>query len=328
VISDERYKIHDMADLHDEPPIEWLVKDWIAAKEFSVFWGDPGVYKSFVVQGLSLQIASQEAKVIYVAAEGSTGLAARVHAWNALHHSDPYRNDDNWKYMSAPVDFSGHENVWMNWSNDINEAFDDSPDLVVLDTLARCNLSGDENSAKDMGHFVENVERFRRDNETAIWVIHHANVSSDNKRERGSSVLRAAAFGMYRVYDPRVKNDGASVVVDCDKMKDGEQPSPVRVDLRRVSLDIQEHGEVFKSSLALRQFPGRPAEAPSSKEEGENHLLDEIRSLGGSVTGKQLHDKGHFKTVKQANRALYRLTQAGKLLKYPETGRYEVVDNE
>jgi hypothetical protein len=326
------YPIKPMRELDNEPPINWLVKDWIADREFSVFWGDAGAGKSFVAQGLSLQLSWSGRRVVYAAAEGSSGLAARVHAWNALNIGNPYKHSHHWWYMPTNVNMDVEED-WKTFSNSVNDALDERPDLVVLDTLAR-NFSGDENSARDMGQFIEGVETFRRDNECAVWVIHHANMSQENKRERGSTSLRAATFGMYKCSDARRTNEGASLRFECDRLKDGNPPDPVRVDLKAVELDADMDGIIHRRSLAMKAFPqhARPAgdsdepdselPHPTAKQTNDDDTIDLIRDRDGGMTGIELAEATGW-TVKAANRHLYRLQREGRLKKR-EDGVYVV----
>ncbi len=272
------YPIKSMADLNNEPPVNWMIKNWIPWRELCCFWGDPGAFKSFIGQGLSLQLATQNRiKVVYVAAEGASGLSARVHAWNALNMGDPYREDPNWYYMPANVNYESRDNR-RDFVNSIYQTLDGpEPDLIVLDTLAR-NFFGDENSAKEMGQFIEGVEETRRDCGCAVWIIHHANVSQENRRERGSAALRAAMFAMFHISDPRPTKNGMSVNFECDRMKDGEIPDAMRVDLHKVDLESDQEGDVFRRSLALPHFPTRAASAEEEVEEPKpRHRLRQKR---------------------------------------------------
>ncbi len=147
----------------------------------------------------------------------------------------------------------------------------------MLDTLAR-NFFGDENSAKEMGQFIEGVEETRRDCGCAVWIIHHANVSQENRRERGSAALRAAMFAMFHISDPRPTKNGMSVNFECDRMKDGEIPDAMRVDLHKVDLESDQEGDVFRRSLALPHFPTRAASAEEEVEEPKpRHRLRQKR---------------------------------------------------
>src|SRR5438034_1345408 len=62
--------------------------------------------------------------------------------------------------------------------------------LVGVDTLARCFVGGEENSAKDMGLFVAGLDRLRAATGAAVLVVHHT--GRESGRERGSTALSGA----------------------------------------------------------------------------------------------------------------------------------------
>jgi hypothetical protein len=132
---------------------------------------------------------------------------------------------------------------------------DKAPDLIIVDTLAR-NFLGDESSPRDMGLFVDGLERIRRVIGTAVLVVHHT-MKSDPQRERGTEALRAASFAMYKVSNPqaRTRQGGGSVNLECDRMKDARVPAPLRVEFKPVELDVDQHGDVYSGSLAMPNFP-------------------------------------------------------------------------
>ncbi len=63
------------------------------------------------------------------------------------------------------------------------------PVLIVIDTMARCLVGGEENSARDVGLFIHGVERIRHATGAAVLVVHHA--GKDGKT-RGSTGLPGA----------------------------------------------------------------------------------------------------------------------------------------
>jgi hypothetical protein len=65
------------------------------------------------------------------------------------------------------------------------------PRLVVLDTLARCMVGGDENTARDVGVAVESAEHIRRASGACVLLVHHSGKDVE-AGARGSSALRAA----------------------------------------------------------------------------------------------------------------------------------------
>jgi hypothetical protein len=85
--------------------------------------------------------------------------------------------------------------------------------LVVFDSLARCMVGADENSAKDCGQVVDALHRLcertpkRRG---VILPVHHT--GKDGKTFRGSSVFEAGADTVYAV-----TKDGAVIILDREK---------------------------------------------------------------------------------------------------------------
>jgi putative DNA primase/helicase len=248
-------KFGGILELENEPPVNWLIPGWLAARELTAVYGKGGTLKSYIALGWSLQLAAWEnRKVLYVAAEGTSGLRSRVDAWRAKHNemNNPLKN---WHYYNANV-FVDQEEQLQAWAfglaKYLKNTKDPELDLVIIDTLAR-NFLGDENSAKEMGMFVEGCESIRRSLNTAVLVIHHEGVTTG--RDRGSPALRNATFAMFRTSNPRVADKGASVQFESDRMKDAKEPDEVRLHFDLIDLDVDAMGEVFQSSLAMKKFP-------------------------------------------------------------------------
>ena len=112
--------IHLLTDteLLNLPPLQWLVKDFLAIESKASFWGKPGTYKSFLAFDLAATIAaglpdwhdlsilpgqprlSAKPLVIYIAAEGGAGLAKRRRAWGLQHDNIGFLN---LRYVIQPV---------------------------------------------------------------------------------------------------------------------------------------------------------------------------------------------------------------------------------
>jgi RecA-family ATPase len=89
------------------------------------------------------------------------------------------------------------------------------PSLVIIDTLARCMIGGDENSARDMGLFVEACSRVQKTG-AAVMVIHHTGKNSATG-PRGSSALFGAADTIIEL-----SNDDGLIQLRCEKSKDAK----------------------------------------------------------------------------------------------------------
>ena len=249
-----------LRELEREPPVRWLIPNWLAARELSCIYGQGGTFKSYIALAWTLQLALRGVPTLYIAAEGTSGLRSRVDAWR----STRTKGEDipDWHYYNANVhlDKKVDAGLWKHALLDYNT----NVDLIVVDTLAR-NFTGDENSAKEVGEFIEGIEHLRRDLECAILVIHHMGVTTG--RERGTAALRNATFAMFQTSRPQYNNvGGGSVELACDRMKDAPIPDEVRCYFDTVALDVASHGEVMQQSQAMRLFPPkRGRQKPAKK---------------------------------------------------------------
>ena len=217
-----RFRILDAATLGHMPPPTFVVDGILPAGSLGVLYGAPGSGKSFVALDLALCIATgrpwhgatvQRGAVLYIAAEGSAGLSQRLNAWRGEAGMSP---DD-------PLDaYFVTEAVNLLRDGDVDALLADvavsvpTPiACVFVDTLARCLVGGDENSAKDMGLAIANLDRMRTVLKAAVLPVRHSGKNAE--AERGSSALRGAADTMIAL-----ANDGETITVTCAKQKDAE----------------------------------------------------------------------------------------------------------
>ena len=222
-----RFPIFTEEELGQFPPVEWFpgLDGVLPRRELVGLWGPGDSYKSFTALDWSCFLAAQGFGVLYIAAEGVSGLKRRVAAWKVVHGIDSL---PNLRVVSMPVRMHNGTDV-AAFVADVRAQMP-TPALVVVDTLARNFVGGNENSAQDMGNFVEGCETLRRVLDCAVLVIHHA--TKDGASERGGESLRNASFAMYRFE----RKSTRSVLVACERMKDAEPPKPVKVEPQVVDL--------------------------------------------------------------------------------------------
>lgn len=251
-----------MADLENEPAVDWLIKGWLARREISCLYGKGGTFKSYIGLGWSLQLAREEMGTLYIAAEGTSGLRSRVEAWMSKRRIAG-QSFPSWHYYnsSIPIDMKGNRTYWLKGLK--KYLGKKKIDLIIVDTLAR-NFAGDENSSKEMGEFVEGCEILKREFDAAVLVIHHT--TNDGKKERGTETLRNATFAMFKTQNAGYsKTGGGSVDIVCDRMKDAIRPEPVKVKFDTVALDTDQHGEVHEVSQAMQIFPPKRKATPKTE---------------------------------------------------------------
>lgn len=222
-----------------EPP-EWLIENIIPKESMSIVYGNPGQGKTFLVLDWCLSIATGKAfrggndtvhfpvekgVVVYVAAEGARGIKTRVQAWEREHG---IRATDLYVVQKAvQLAQKEHRDGLIEGLRHLSG----TPILVVFDTLSRCMVGMDENSAQDVSLFIKSADVVRDELNCAVTIVHHS--TKDGTTERGSSALRGAADAMYKVS----RNDSRLIEMKCDKMKDAQEPDEQRFKTQVVELN-------------------------------------------------------------------------------------------
>jgi len=250
--------MYSVDELEEITPPRWLrFEGWLPAEQLVLLYGEEGMYKSFIAQGVSLDLAAHGHTVLYIAGEGIGGIRARVPAWRALRPPNIVMGPWQVTEVSFAMQDYSERKAWMDaMEEELDRRGLELPDLVVVDTLARNFIGGDENSARDMGLFIDGAEDMRVRWETTVLLIHHE--TRDTGRERGSTALKAAMFASWHTYLGQPVKGGAAVSMECDKMKDAKPPEPIRVRLQAVEdvMRDEQTGERLVTSDSLAW--GRP----------------------------------------------------------------------
>jgi DNA-binding transcriptional ArsR family regulator len=188
----------------------------------SLAWlaGKPGHAKSFVAVDLACCVGTgadwhgrrvTRGKVLYLIAEGAAGLGQRVNAWTLRSG----RLVDQVLFLPVPVQMLHSVDVAA-----FTRLLDDlAPDLAILDTQARVTVGAEENSARDMGLFVDALEQVRRASGACILTVHHDARAGENLR--GSTAIEGAATTILRA-----SKDGQLVTITNPKQKDAPEQDP------------------------------------------------------------------------------------------------------
>jgi hypothetical protein len=205
--------------LKDLPPTDILSGTRFVARGLNVVFGASGAFKSFYVLSAALTVA-QSLPVVYIAAEGAGGLSARVGAWCNYHNSPP----GSLHFICEEINLRNTDDI-SRLARALNPV---KPQLIVIDTLARCMIGGDENSAKDVGLAIHGCSSLQRTFSAAICLIHHTNKA--DRGERGSGALRGAADTMIEV----VSTGDGIIRASCSKSKDYEPWEPEDLAFKQV----------------------------------------------------------------------------------------------
>jgi hypothetical protein len=213
----------------DLPPPEPLVEDMFDVGGLSTLFGKSGSGKSFVALDWSLCIASgnwwqghkvKRGPVLYVAAEGQTGLGIRAKAW-AVHNRTTIPDAMTW--LIRPANLLNHQaaHALADIGRDLGAV------LVVIDTLNRSMPGGEENQSKDMGLVIAACDLIRRATGAHVQLVHHTGKDA-TAGARGHSSLNGAVDT-----ELEVKNGGDGIIT-LTSSKQKEAPTgglPLRLAL-------------------------------------------------------------------------------------------------
>ena len=213
--------------MESQPPPEYLIDGVLVRDSLAVLYGPSGSGKTFVAIDWQLSVATGswwqgrkvvKGPVLFVAAEGSGGLGARISAWK---HSRTFHGDAGLRIFPEPV------NLLDPVASDVvaQAAKRIGAVLVVVDTVARSMPGGDENSAKDIGLVVENADVIRRMSTATVLLVHHTGKDL-SAGMRGHSALRGAL-----ATSVECKGGEGRLVLTCDKQKDDVEFSPIHLGL-------------------------------------------------------------------------------------------------
>lgn len=244
-----RSKLLTVAGLANVPPSEPLIDGLLYRGTLAQLSGPPGSGKTFVALGMACALASNRTdwngrdipwkrngnsgSVLYVAAEGVSGLYARINAWCSLQGTgiDP-RTLQLYVYPEA-VQLGSF--TQMEELTELARSLDCV--LVVFDTRARCSTTKEENSATEQGEIIAAAEQFRAAVDCTVLMIHHGS-RSDGSTPRGSNAWDGAVWS-----DLRVKTDGPDghIVVNAHKHKDAPSGGGVdfEYELKPVTVDAE-----------------------------------------------------------------------------------------
>ena len=233
----------------------FIIKSLVPAGSLMSIYGPSGSYKSFQALSWGCHIATgidwdgrkvEQGSVLYVAAEGGPQVAKRIKAWekeNGVEAHGLIRLDR----PVLPSECEEQQFI-IACCGAIDEESGMPVKLIVFDTLARCFGGNDENSARDMGSFINGCDVIKQAVGASVLIIHHTGKSEGNGA-RGSSALRAALDCEFFVTKEDPHKIGFSLT--CMKMKDSEPPKNAGYELKKIDLRVDEDGDTVTSLVVI-----------------------------------------------------------------------------
>lgn len=278
--TDQQRLLYDLAALREASRnVSWTVKHTVPADSIGVMFGGSGTFKSFLALDMGLHVAhglswlgrkTKKAPVIYIAAEGGTGLWRRIDAWHRKHKLQP----ESVEFYVVPVSLD-----LLCDAERVAQAAHDvgiEPGLVIVDTMSQ-TFSGEENSANEVATYLRTLgTNFRAAWHCCVLVIHHSGHQA-TERPRGSSAIRANVdfmFGVFREEKEMIAR------LECHKQKDGEMFEEISFKLESIHVGFDEDGDEIKSLCA--------SHVQSEEELQKLQEIERAKTIAGSKEAQAL----------------------------------------
>lgn len=229
----------------------WLVKGLLPRTGIALCYGHPGSGKTFWALDIAMHVAmnwpwqgltTEQGLVVYVGAEGLSGLRNRISAFRKYHDISgaiPFA------LVPASIDMQDPKADTERLIASINSACANSgfePRLVVIDTLSKTFGSGKENT-DDMASYVANCEKIAGTFDCCVMPVHHRPKDAESKEPRGHSSLKGGVDTVVLI------EAGLTKKATVHKQKDGEDGNVFMFNLKQVEIGVDDDGETVTSCI-------------------------------------------------------------------------------
>ena len=263
----------------------YVVKGLLQRASYAETFGAPGEGKTFVALDIAYHVAAgrgwmgrkvHAGPVLYLAYEGTGGMVKRAKALIQKYGES-----------KAPLYIVGaamnlREKAGRVALGGMVAQLPTKPVLIVIDTLARALMGGDENSAQDVGAFNAAVAALIESTGACVLIIHHSG-KDKSKGARGSSALLGAI-------DTEIEVDGGRVT--ARKQRDIEAGDPIGFKLVPLVVGVDDDGDETTSCVVepavVSGSPGMPRISGNARRGFD--ILCQIRPTNDPVTSGEWKD--------------------------------------
>ena len=255
-----KFKLIMFRDVDPDPVKEWLVKDFLGVGELSFPYGAPGASKSVLWLDLGCHVAAGElwlgrkvkkGAVLFVAAERKGVTLRRIAAWRKHHCID----DIPLAVISGVIDMRTNEldtKEIIGAAQQLARETGENVMLIIIDTLSRVLAGGDENTSKDIGAVLANVQRIQEATGAHISLVHHVPVYDQQRmRGHGSSLGNADTTVL-------VSKEADHRAAELIKANDAPEGQRITFTLVGVDLGTNADGETTRAPVVVPVVADRP----------------------------------------------------------------------
>ena len=257
-----KFKIYSAKDyVANVRRLDWFVKGVVPKAELVAIFGASGSGKTFITLDIACRVAlgltwfgipCRQAKVLYIAAEGASGMRERMQAWCQYNGKCLNELSESLFVLGDQPNLTEKDDVKALLSSIKGQCA--GVELVIADTMAQVTPGANENSGEDMGRFLGFCKAIGRALVATVALVGHSGKDA-GKGLRGWSGVKGALDAECEVIRT---NDFRALVVT--KLKDGKgEGAEYRFTLPEVLLDfdmddgmvaslVAAHGDVFEAS--------------------------------------------------------------------------------
>lgn len=283
-IQEPRLGLVNFADIAPFDTGGGLIDGLLLEGSLSLLVGESGSLKSFLAVDMSMAIARHAetwcgravsgGPVIYIPAEAGKSFANRVVA---------YRNFNGLEDANIPFaivksassidlcDSNGDTGLLIDLIQQAASQFGAPVKLIVLDTVSRALNGADENSSRDMGALVANLDRISDETDTAVLGIHHPGKDL-SRGPRGHSLLHAAVDTEIEI---KADKDSGSSTARVSKQRDLPTEGNFEFRLEVVEIAKSANGRALTSCVVTDLKNAEPS-APRIKLTSKQRLALEV----------------------------------------------------
>lgn len=237
--------------LRERIPPRYMVKGLLSYDSETWLIGGPGSKKSFVALDMAAHVALDRmwqghrvnrGVAILIVGEGAGSIGKRIKAWESQYGQMP---DGGIRVLPRPVQ-AGDPGAWAVLVKAVERIrAETDPELgmfIVVDTQARSTVGLDENSAKEMGVYVDALAALRVAGRACVLSVHHTTKTGSSTR--GSGAQDGAQYSRLLM-----KSEKGSLVshLISDKQKDLEEEDPIELRFHKMPVGVDEDGEPIDS---------------------------------------------------------------------------------
>lgn len=291
------------------PQRDWILKNALAARSFSLVLGAPGCGKSFLVTDLAMTMARcaaeperprewfdlrlKPAGVVYVAAEGQEDFVFRLKAW---WQAEGLADDFQMPFYLVPraVDLRSETAETAALIDEIKhvsflyrEEFGVPVEMVIVDTVNRSLAGGDDAKAEIVGAFIKNCTMIRDQCGVAVLGVHHLPKAEGATDPRGHSSLKGDNDGQWLV---RQGGHGRPNTWTITRLKAGPSGARHEFRLRQERLGRDDDGDDITSCIVMQLASEPSEEGAEARDFGEQASTGKPNTMpdGRAILGDTL----------------------------------------